>query len=251
MGVELGDVLAVVFLVAFVVLLIVRTGTERRWPTTLRALPAFTELRQAIERAVESGQRVHVSLGTGTLIGSESGPALAGLSALMRTTELTQETDRATIASSGSGALAAASQDALRGTLVRIGAPGRYQWTQGRMLGPTPFSYVATLPAMLESDQVSVNILLGHFGQEGALAADMAKRKAGFVLAGTDTVPTQALFFATADHPLIGEETFALAPYLGAGGMQRASLRVQDFVRLGLIVVILVGTLLRILGIVL
>lgn len=245
----LNELLAVGFLLAFAILLIVRTGAERRWPSSLRALPAFTALREAIERAVESGQRVHLSLGTGTLVGSESAPALAGLTAVTRAAELTQEADRRTIATSGSGAVAAASSDALRGALGGLGAGGRYHWTDARMLGPTPYSYIATLPTMLASDRVSVNVLLGHFGQEGALAADMAARTRGFVLAGSDSVPTQALFFVTADEPLVGEETFALGAYLGAGGMQRASLRVQDLLRAVLIVGILAGTLLRTLGI--
>ncbi|MBF8255765.1 MAG: hypothetical protein HW375_672, partial [Anaerolineales bacterium] len=50
---SLRDLLGIGILIGFAVLLIVRTGTERRWPTTLRALPAFDELRRAIERAVE------------------------------------------------------------------------------------------------------------------------------------------------------------------------------------------------------
>lgn len=246
---SLSDLLGIGILVGFAVLLIVRTGTERRWPTTLRALPAFDELRRAIERAVEAGQRVHLSLGTGTLIGGDSGPALAGLTALSQTAELTLESDRPVVASSGDGAVAAASQDALRGTLGRLGAPDRFRWTRGRMLGPTPFSYVATLPGLLESERVSVHVLLGHFGPEGALAADMGARQRAFVLAGTDAVPTQALFYATADQPLIGEEAFAAGAYLGAGGMQRASLRVQDLLRLILIIVIVVGTVLRTFGV--
>lgn len=245
----LTDILGIAILVAFAVLLIVRTGTELRWPTTLRALPAFEELRSALERAVEAGQRVHLSLGTGTLIGGESGPALAGLTALSQTAEVTLESDRPLVASSGDGAVAAASQDALRGTLGRLGAADRFRWTRARMLGPTPYSYVATLPGLLDSERVSVHILLGHFGNEGGLAADMGARQRAFVLAGTDAVPTQALFFATADQPLIGEEAFAAGAYLGAGGMHRASLRVQDLLRVVLIIAILAGTLLRTLGV--
>ena len=246
---SLNDLLGIGTLVAFAVLLIVRTGTELRWPTTLRVLPAFDELRRAIERAVETGQRVHLSLGTGTLIGGDSGPALAGLTAMTQTAELTLEGDRPMVVSSGDGAVAAASQDALRGSLSRLGASDRFRWTRARMLGPTPFTYVATLPAMLDSERVSVHVLLGHFGAEGGLAADMGARQRSFVLAGTDAVPTQALFYATADQPLIGEETFAAGAYLGAGGMQRASLRVQDLLRLALVIVIVVGTLLRTLGV--
>ena len=245
----LNDLLGISILIGFAVLLIVRTGTELRWPTTLRPLPAFDELRRAIERAVEAGQRVHLSLGTGTLIGSDSGPALAGLTAMSQTAEVTLESDRPVVVSSGDGAVAAASQDALRGTLGRLGASDRFRWTSARMLGPTPFSYVATLPGMLESEKVSVHVLLGHFGSEGALAADMGARQHSFVLAGTDAVPTQALFFATADQPLIGEEAFAAGAYLGAGGMHRASLRVQDLLRVVLVVVIVVGALLSTLGV--
>ena len=245
----LSDLLAIGLLVGFAVLLIVRTATELRWPTNLRALPAFDELRQAIERAVESGQRVHLSLGTGSLIGSDSGPVLAGLSAMSQTAELTLESDRPFVVSSGDGAIAAASQEALRGTLDRLGWGDRYHWTSARMLAPTPFSYVAALPGMLDSERVSVHVLLGHFGNEGALAADMGARARAFVLAGTDSVPTQALFFATADQPLIGEETFSAAAYLGGGGMPRASLRVQDLLRLALIAAIVVGTVLRTLGV--
>ena len=244
-----SDLLAIGILLGFAVLLVVRTGTELRWPTTLRSLPAFDELRRAIERSVESGQRVHLSLGTGTLIGSESGPALAGLTALAQAAEVTLEADRPLVASSGDGSVMAASQDALRGALGRMGASDRFRWTSARMLGPTPFSYVATLPAVLDSERVAVHVLLGHFGNEGALAADMGARQHSFVLAGTDSVPTQALFYATADHPLIGEETFAAGAYLGAGGMQRASLRVQDLLRLILIILIVAGTVLRTLGV--
>jgi hypothetical protein len=248
-SVGLSDLFAVGLLAAFVVLLIVRTGTELRWPTHLRTLPAFDQLRLAVERAVESGERVHLSLGTGTLIGADSGPALAALSALSQTAELTLGSDRPVVASSGDGAIAAASQEALRGTLGRLGSGDSYHWTNARLLAPTPFSYVAALPEMLASERVSVHILLGHFGNEGALAADMGGRARAFVLAGTDAVPTQAQFFAIADQPLIGEEAFAAGAYLGAGGMQRASLRVQDLLRLVLIVAIVVGTLLQTLGV--
>jgi hypothetical protein len=247
--VALSDTLAVGLLLGFAGLLVVLTLTERRWPVSLRTLPAFDRLRREIERSVEAGERVHVSLGTGSLIGSESSSALAGLSALAPATQVTLDSDLPVVVSSGDGAVAAASQDALRGMLGALGAGDRYRWTRARMLAPTPFSYVATLPGMLEADRVSVNLLLGHFGSEGALVADMARRQRSFSLAGTDAVLTQALFYATADEPLVGEEAYAAAAYLGGGGMARAGLRVQDVARAAVIALILIGTVLRTLGV--
>jgi hypothetical protein len=222
---------------------------ERRWPTTLRRLAAFEALDTAIEHAVEAGDRVHFSLGTGSLIGSDSAPALAGATALAKVAEATTMSDRPVVASAGDGALAVLAQDALRGAYARTGAKEHYRATTGRMLGPTPFSYVAALPVILSSEKVSVHLLAGSFGMEGALAAEMGERQRAVVIAGTDDVQTQALFYAGAQHSLIGEEVFTTGAYLQGTSMQRASLRLQDWLRLALLFAILLGTALRTLGI--
>jgi hypothetical protein len=69
------------------------------------------------------------------------------------------------------------------------------------------------------------------------------------VIAGTDDVQSQALFFATAEHPLIGEEVFATGAYLEVGGLHPASLRTQDALRWAIIALILGGTLLSTFGV--
>jgi len=67
-------------------------------------------------------------------------------------------------------------------------------------------------------------------------------------LAGTDDISTQAVLYATADEPLIGEELFAGGAYVDAGLLHTASLRAQDAIRWLLIIVILAGILLKFLG---
>ena len=243
------DLVGIGLVLALGAALVGLTLAEVRWPTTLRRIAAFDALDAAIERAVEAGDRVHFSLGTGSLIGSDSAPALAGATALAKIAEATTMSDRPVVASAGDGALAVVAQDALRGAYARTGAKEHYRATTGRMLGPTPFSYVAALPVILSSEKVSVHVLAGSFGMEGALAAEMGERQRALVLAGTDDVQTQALFSATAEHSLVGEEVFSTGAYLQGSSMQRASLRLQDILRLVLVAVILLGTLLRTLGI--
>ena len=68
-------------------------------------------------------------------------------------------------------------------------------------------------------------------------------------MVGTDDVSGQAVLYATAQEALIGEETFAGGAYLGAGPMHIASLRVQDIFRWVLILAMLVGALLKLVGI--
>jgi len=55
--------------------------------------------------------------------------------------------------------------------------------------------------------------------------------------------------YAAAQDPLIGEELFASGAYVGAGPSHEASLHVQDVLRWLVILAILVGALLRMVGV--
>ncbi len=239
---DLASLLALAVLILFLVFMAFYAVLGRRWPAVFRPLRGFEALGTAIERAVESGERVHLSLGTGAVNGAESAAALAGLSVLGRVAAATAMSDRPGVATAADGAMAILAQDTLYTAYLRAGARDRYHATSGRMLGPTPFSYAAALPTLLATEGVSVHMLLGSFGVEGALAADFGDRHQAFVLAGTDDVQTQALLYATAEHPLIGEEVFAGGAYLNIGPLHRASLRAQDALRMLLVLLIVLGT---------
>lgn len=243
------DVVGLIVLFLFLGLIFVFATVGRRWPVVFRPLRGFEALGTSIERAVEAGERVHLSLGTGSVIGSDCAPALAGLAMLSRIAASTSMSDKPVVVSTGDGAMAILAQDTLRTAYENVNATERYHPISGRMLGPTPFSYVAGLPMLLTAEDVSVHILAGSFGTEGALAADFGRRKQAFVLAGTDDAQSQALLYATAEHPLIGEELFAGGAYLNVSPIHRAGLRAQDAMRMLIVALILIGTILRTLGV--
>ena len=244
------DFLGLLVLLLFFGLLLGFAAVGRNWPTVFRPVRGFEELGTAIERAVEAGERVHLSLGTGSVIGSDCAPALAGLAMLSRVASVTTMSDKPVVVTAGDGAMTMLAQETLRSAYQQAKAGERYRPASGRMLGPTPFSYVASLPVLIASEDVSVHILAGSFGAEGALAADFGERKQAFVIAGTNDAQSQALFYATAEYPMIGEEIFAGGAYLNVGPLHRASLRAQDAVRMLIVVLILVGTVLRALGVI-
>ena len=69
------------------------------------------------------------------------------------------------------------------------------------------------------------------------------------VLGGTDDVQAQALIYSTSDHPLVGEEVYASGAYLKAGELHNASLRTQDILRFGIIILILLAVVLKTVGV--
>lgn len=243
------NLIGLAVLILFLGLLIFFLIIGNRRPAVFRTIRGYESLKAAIERAVEAGERVHLSLGTGSVIGADSAPAYAGLVLLKSVASTTTLSDKPVLATSGDGAMAILAQDSLRSAYAEAGVEERYQALSGRMLGPTPWSYVANLPILLPSEDVSVHILAGSFGSEGALAADFGERFECFTLGGTDDAQTQALLYATAEHPLIGEEIFAAGAYMDVGNVHKASLRVQDTIRMIIVIGILIGAVLSIFGV--
>jgi len=139
------------------------------------------------------------------------------------------------------------SQDSQRGAAKYLGVNSDPM--RGRITGLTPFSYAAGTLSFIEEEEIGANLLIGSYGNEVALITDAAERREGMTLGGTDNLTGQAVLFATAQEPLIGEETYAGGAYLGAGRMHTASLYVQDIIRWVLIGLILIGALLKLFGV--
>jgi hypothetical protein len=222
-------------------------GRTRR---TLRPIAALQRLRRAIGLAVEDGKRLHVSTGSSSILSTTNASALVGLSTLERVAQLSMASDRPPVATSGDPVLAILGQDSLRAA-YRIGnAADQYDPDRSRLVAPSPLAYTAGTIPIIHSDTVSTNILIGNFGPEVAFLAEEADRQNAFCLAASDSLPAQAVLFAAAQEPLIGEELFAVPAYLQAGPYHYASLRVQDILRWGVVVVIVVGAFLKLVGIV-
>jgi hypothetical protein len=221
-----------------------RQAQRRRSRMVLHPIVAMQRLRRAIGLAIEDGTRLHISIGKSSIISPNNASALVGLSTLERVGMLGSVSDRPPLATSGDGTLALISQDTVRAAYRISNALEYYEPTQARLAGPTPFSYVAGTLPIVHDERVSAHILVGNFGPEIALLTDEAERADAFVLAASDSFAAQAVFYATAGEPLIGEEIFAIPAYLQAGPVHQASLRTQDILRWIVIAILLIGALL-------
>jgi hypothetical protein len=232
---------ALLFLALFVAAMFGFYFYTRRRPPNLRDIQAYYRLGSAIELAVEDGSRVHVALGSADLTGPRSPAALVGLSMLNRITSIAAISDHPPVASAGSGALAILAQDTIKAASHSQGAPGNYDPNLGQVLGLTPFSYAAgTLPLIRETS-VSTNLLAGSFNEEIGLMTTTGEQSQTLTIGGSDSIPAQAILYATAHEPLIGEEFYAGGAYIGAGPMHIASLHAQDVIRWILIAAIIGG----------
>jgi hypothetical protein len=230
------------------VLLLGLTVWRRRSPAALRPIEAYERLNRAVGLAVENGTRLHISLGRGSLFTARGGSALAGLAMLRRLAERTSASDRPPIVTSGDAALTILSQDTLHSGYRAAGAEEQYRFSTGRLTGLTPFSYAAGTMSVAHDENVSANVVIGDLGAESGLIAEASDRQNSSLIAASDDLSAQAIFYASAQEPLIGEELFAAGAYIGAGAVHEASLQVQDILRWLIIVAIVAGSFLKFLG---
>ena len=230
------------------ILLIGLTLWRRRSPATLRVIEAYERLNKSVGIAVENGTRLHISLGRGNLFTARGGSALAGLAMLRRLTERTSVSDRPPIVTSGDASLTILSQDTLQSGFRAAGAEDQYLFSTGRLTGLSAFSYAAGTMPIIRDENVSTNIFIGDFGNEAALLTEEADRENTNLIAASDNLSAQAIFYASAQDPLVGEELFAAGAYVGAGASHEASLNAQDILRWLIILAIIIGAGLTILG---
>ena len=221
---------------------------RRKSPAVLRRIAAFHRLKKSTGLAVEEGERLHVSLGRGGLVSQQSAASFAALSMIQEIAEKISASDYPPIVTSGDPALTILSQDVLYAAFKQAGALKQYSPASGRLGGLTPFSYAASDVPVTRDERALVNVAAGSFGVEAALISDAADREQTLGLVAADTLPAQAIFFASAQDPVIGEELYALGAYSGAGAVHEASLQTQDILRWLLVLIMLGGAALKVMG---
>lgn len=236
-------------LVGFAALLLLGlTLWRRRSPALFRPIEAFERLNRAVGLAVEQGTRLHISLGRASLSTTRGGSALAGLAMLRRLAERTSASDRPPVVTSGDASLAILSQDTLHSGYRAAGAEQQYRFSTGRLTGLTPFSYAAGTMSIVHDENVSANVVIGDLGVESGLIAESSDRENSSLIAASEDLSAQTIFYLSAQDPLIAEELFAAGAYVGAGASHEASLQVQDIFRWLIILAILAGSFLKFLG---
>ncbi len=233
---------------ALVLLLTVRQKRRSQAPV-FRRIAALSQFKRAVSSSVEDGTRIHVSLGNASLNRPASASAFVSLTALRRIGQLSSAGDNPPVATSGDSVLAILSQDTLHQVARETHTLDLYDPTHGALAGVTPLSYVSGALEQMQDPEIKTNVLIGNYGSEVGLLRTSSHEKGAYTLGASDSLPAQAVLYATTEKPLIGEELFALPAYLHSTPIHNASLQTQDLLRGLVVLIILGGSILKLLGI--
>lgn len=213
----------------------------------MRELDGFAALGDEIGRAVENGRSVHFSAGRGGLVGRTNPTSVAALNALDYVAESACKSDVPPIVSVGDGTLLVASQESLRGAFEAAGRPDDYSPDMAQFVAGESFAtaYAAGVSDMLNRGESGSNFLIGRFGAELAIMGEAADREDMEQVVGSDDPIAMAVAASYTDKLLIGEEMFAAGAYLQGDPPQRASVVLQDIMRVIVAIAILLAAILN------
>ncbi len=214
-----------------------------------RPLVGVNSFNKSLAKSVEAGTRLHLALGSAEFLSPSIGATFAGLSILERVALVSVLADRLPIASSSNSVISILSQTLFNRALTETSIDINSAPDQGRITGPTPFSYAAGALMVISREQVSTNLFIGHFGPEVALLTDASRKHQAGMLGASDSIIGQSILFATTDETLIGEELFALPAYLNPQNKLNVSIRLQDTLRWLLVIAMIGSSILKFLGI--
>jgi len=233
-------IVVAVLLAAFSVL-----AARRGFRPTLRPISAYKAAPDQIGEAIESGGRVHVSVGSRGIVSERAMTVLMGLAFLDRVAEGSAISDHSPVGTTADATTLPLVADTLRRAYQRGDMLDHLERTAPRLVALDSLALAAGATDIIADENVQANILVGSFGGEGILITEAGMRHGLSQTMGSDLLAGQAVAYATADHPLLGEELFMARAYLHEEATALGSLAAQDILRWVIIIAIIIGVALQ------
>jgi hypothetical protein len=242
------DIVALAILLIFLPLFValsLRAKGGRRIP--LRPIAAYRRLQMLVSQGAESGEPVHVAMGSGRLGTDATLESLMGLTMFDYVARRAAAANQPALGTVGDATILPAAQAVLHQAREEAGYGERYTGREVQFYGPDPLAYGAGAYAVAARQQPPGSALLGRFGSEGLWLAESAAGLGMTRLGGAVDPSSAALLAVSVDDLLVGEEVFAAGAYLHRPS-HLGSLATQDILRVVAILSIILGVILTSLG---
>src|SRR5215475_283624 len=198
------DILVYIILLLALVLMIAGAILSARFRfIQLRRINAYNAMPLTVGEAVESEKTVHVSFGSSAVRDTSTIAAVATADILYYLAERAALADKGLLVTLSDPVTLALGQDVLRRAYKARDAQRKYRPSMARWYpqGPLSLAFAAGVGAAMLDEDVSTNILTGHYGSELMLLTENAIRYERFVIAQSDQIDGQAVAFAVSQAP--------------------------------------------------
>jgi len=209
----------------------------------IRKINGLEAMEEAVGRAAEMGRPVLFVPGISDINDIQT---ISALTILGKLAEKVAEYHTKLLVPCRNSLVMVAAKDIVREAYLSAGFPDEFRKDDVFYLTDDQFGYVAGIDGIMLREKPATNFLLGAFWAESLILAETGFSIGAIQISGT-AQPAQIPFFVAAcDYTLIGEELFTASAYLSRNPQQIGSLKGQDFGKIVVITIIILGVLLEI-----
>jgi len=218
-----------------------RTGAE----LFLRRIPGLDAVDEAVGRSTEMGRPIMFILGLGMISDIAT---LAALSILGRVAKKAAEYGTRVLVPCYDPIVMTAAQEIVKQAHQEAGRPDIFRREDIFYLTSDQFGYAAGCDGIMLRERPGAVFLQGYFYAESLILAETGHSVGAIQIAGTSAVTQLPFFIAACDYTLIGEEMFAASTYLSREPLMLGSIKAEDFTKMILLGLIIIGIILASLG---
>lgn len=203
----------------------------------IRKIPGLSALDEAVGRATEMGRPMLFSPGL-------SGLSIIGLQALAIMSHIIKRAAKygtRVIVPNADPLLYTVAQEVAKDSYTTEGAPEQYNPDDVRYLSDNQFAWASGVVGTLHREKVATAFYFGYYAAEALILAENGQMVGAIQIAGTPSTTQVPFFLATCDYTIIGDEYYAASAYLSKEPTLLGSLVGQDYGKLIIIALILLG----------
>ena len=212
----------------------------------VRRIPGLEAVDEAIGRATEMGRSILYILG----LGGVSLPAtIASMTILGQVARRTADYETPLRVPCRDPIVMSVVHEMVKTAYLDEGRPDAYNEENIFYLTSGQFAYAAGVDGMMIREKPAAVFLQGQFYAESLILAETGNSIGAIQIAGTDSEHQLPFLITACDYTLIGEELYAASTYLSGEPMLLGSLRGQDWGKVLIFAVIVLGVVLELSGV--
>ncbi len=211
----------------------------------VRRIAGLDAVEEAVGRATEMGKPIVYVPGLGSVADIAT---IASLNILGEVAKKTAQYDSALLVPNRDPIVYTVAREVVKEAYTRAGRPDAFKPDNIFFVTSEQFAYAAAVDGLMVREKPATNFFLGTFWAESLILAETGATTGAIQIAGTDSVFQLPFFITACDYTLIGEELYAASAYLSREPLLLGSLKGQDYGKLLIIVIIILGSALLLLS---
>lgn len=212
----------------------------------VRRIPGLEAVNEALGRATEMGRSILYVLGLGSV---DNVATIASMTILGQVARRTADYETPLRVPCNDPIVLNVVREMVKTAYLDEGRPDAYNEENIFFLTGDQFAYAAGVDGMMIREKPAAVFLQGTFYAESLLMAETGNSIGAIQIAGTDSEHQLPFFIAACDYTLIGEELYAATAYLSRDPMFLGSLKGQDWGKVLIFGMIVLGVALELLGV--